>query len=189
MTFDELNAMFTGGDGMVSIMTPDERRYIWGLVAKLRGTVVEVGSAYGGTTLVMAHAGAERVYSVDNWQCGQREVFLRNIDAHAPTGIVESIVGDSVETAPQFADESCSVVLIDANHDGEHPLKDIVAYAPKVKLGGYLLVDDTGPAFPDVERAIVWINNDPRFKWDAEFMNDGPCGDNRLKMQGWKRVA
>lgn len=49
---------------------------------------------------------------------------------------------DSLEACQEFADESLDYVFIDADHEYLPVLKDIRAWLPKVKFGGYLMGHD-----------------------------------------------
>ena len=49
---------------------------------------------------------------------------------------------DSLEAATKISDESIDICFIDADHRYEHIKKDIIAYLPKVKEGGFLCGHD-----------------------------------------------
>jgi hypothetical protein len=61
---------------------------------------------------------------------------------------------DSALAARNFEDNSIDVCMIDANHDYDYVLRDIIAWYPKMKKGGILLGDDCNKTFPGVEKAI-----------------------------------
>ena len=46
------------------------------------------------------------------------------------------------------------VLVIDGAHHYEAVRADLELYVPKVVPGGYVFLDDYGPAYPDVIRAI-----------------------------------
>ena len=80
--------------------------------------------------------------------------FMDNIRACGVDDIIHAIVGDSAETAAQYADESLDFVFIDADHTLEAVRKDITAYWPKIKPGGVLGghdYDEYGPHFAACE--------------------------------------
>lgn len=60
----------------------------------------------------------------------------------------------SIEAAENYADESLDFVFLDASHDYESVMQDIVAWYPKVKVGGYIGGDDYWPTLPGVIRAV-----------------------------------
>ena len=45
-------------------------------------------------------------------------------------------------------------LVIDGAHHYDAVRSDLELYAPKVVPGGYIFLDDYGPAYPDVVRAI-----------------------------------
>lgn len=186
MNFLEALRWITDHD-MISISEPNVREYIWQCcaVAGALGPLVEVGSAYGGTTALMAlAAGRNRsVVSVDNWQCGQREVFERNM-AQLANGVnnvasVSMRIGESTPLASTFDDRSLGYVMIDATHTGPAPFNDVRAYAPKVARGGFLVMDAVANGHPDVTRAMArWLADDVsarRFRFDADFQRIESC--------------
>ena len=194
MTFEEVTEFLrigatTGGvtpEGILTLfMSAEERRYIWDCVSAHAGLpAIEIGSAYGGPTILMACAGAVPVWSIDNWSCGKRQECEANIACAGLTEQVRMLVGDSGAYASHFEDSSLGVVLVDGCHSGEKPYEDIVGYAPKVKVGGFLLVDDTGNKHWDVERALD--------RWAATgwgVVEDRVCRSNEgdVKLRGFVR--
>ena len=137
----------------MSIMIRAEREHIWELASAAKdGHIVEVGSHYGGTTILLALAANRQVIAIDNGQAGRVEEFKANI-ATAYVD-VDFRLQDSVEAAKAFPDESCAIVIVDADHEGAHPYQDICAWAPKVQPGGHLLIDDSACNHPQVSQAI-----------------------------------
>jgi len=64
------------------------------------------------------------------------------------------IKGDSVEIAKEFKYKSFDFVYIDANHQYEYVKKDIEAWYPKIKIGGYLTGHDYGGYWTGVKKAV-----------------------------------
>jgi predicted O-methyltransferase YrrM len=52
------------------------------------------------------------------------------------------LIMSSEEAAPLFADESLDFVFIDANHDYEYVMQDILLWTPKVRPGGIVAGHD-----------------------------------------------
>ena len=61
---------------------------------------------------------------------------------------------DSVDAAQSLANGFFDLVFIDADHTYDSVLKDIRAWAPKVRPGGILAGHDYGWEFPGVVRAV-----------------------------------
>ena len=68
--------------------------------------------------------------------------------------------------------EPYDIIYIDGSHDYEVVVQDIQNYAPLVKFGGFLVMDDAAtdretdnwPGHPDVGRAVnEWLDTDKRF--------------------------
>lgn len=159
MTYEEAVALITR-IGAQSIMTPPEREFLFYAARASSHRVVEVGSAYGGTTILLALAAGE-VTSIDNrGDPNTHAEFKRNLSAaglHPDGWAIEDRVHcidmDSLEAALQIEDESCGLVIVDGNHYGDYPYNDLRTYAPKVCPGGILAIDDTSCGFPDVTKA------------------------------------
>lgn len=78
-------------------------------------------------------------------------LFLANI---APISqVINPIRKPSIEAAKDYADGSLDVVFIDACHTYECVREDILAWLPKVKIGGYLAGHDYSWS-NDVKRAV-----------------------------------
>lgn len=120
------------------------------------------------------HSYAGRFHSLEQEGHTPYTKFLANV---AAWGFEECIIPHkmkSLEAAPLFEDQSLDYLLIDADHHEEMALADIEAWAPKLKVGGVLMIDDwpeTGPSraikrgltdrdYPHVceDRFAVWWN-------------------------------
>lgn len=144
------------------------RRLLDELSETVPSTWVEVGVYHGASLAWLGVDVANRgkpvtIHAVDSFAGWQgvaqgdalRRSFLTNM---AP---VREALGDrvvihdmtSVRAAQDFADASCDVVWIDADHSYEGVRSDIAAWWPKVKDGGVLGGDDW--AFGGVRRAVL----------------------------------
>lgn len=186
MTFNEVDDMLSPKSSIQSIMSVEERRYIWDLVKQFQGhEVIEVGTAYGGTAILMALAGASRVHTVDNWQCGKFNECMENIDRAGCAEMINVIARDSIEAASMFDDQSMAIVLVDGDHTGTRPYEDLCAYADKVRAGGYLLVDDTKNGHAAIEHGLArWIQEQDGFALDRICHDDA----GQEKLRGFRRV-
>ena len=88
-------------------------------------------------------------YAVDTWSGSSEhqemdivkedklyDLFLSNIDPIK--SIVTPIRKPSTQAAKDFADRSIDIIFIDAAHEYEPVKEDIIAWLPKVKIGGIL---------------------------------------------------
>lgn len=196
MTFEEVNRELSPGGGIISIMSDTERKYIWDLITSIvdkigkRAAVVEVGSSHGGTTILMEKAGAV-VSSVDNWECGQRDVFLENICKMKSDDHIMMFEGDSRNLHNKLADSYYDLVLIDGGHFDPIPYLDLANYAPKVKVGGYLIIDDISNSHPDGTVGLVKYLSEQhkeRFEIDKYFPFD-EASYHFIKLLGLRRTA
>jgi len=89
----------------------------------------------------------------DNQEGRLLEVFKNNMKP--VEGLYTAIQGDSAETASLYEDESLDFVFIDASHDYDSILKDIKAWFPKVKIGGFLGGHDFAAPYPGIQKAVT----------------------------------
>jgi len=83
----------------------------------------------------------------------QQMCKTRMLDHIRPYNNVKFLELSSVEASKQFEDNSLDYVYIDACHNYEHCLEDIITWFPKTKvLGGH---DFHKPHFPGVTQAVV----------------------------------
>lgn len=111
--------------------------------------IIEVGSWLGRSARVLALS--KRLWCVDQFdgkldgkaksQIGEKsqlDQFKENIKFQN----VRVVQGNSVEMAKEFKDDLVDTVFIDAGHTEEECYNDLVAYFPKVRIGGKMLVHD-----------------------------------------------
>lgn len=80
------------------------------------------------------------------------ERVQNRLSRYNETGRLSLLVEDSSVAAEKFPDEYFDYVYIDAQHEYDNVLKDIKAWLPKVKKGGFLAGHDYG--LPGVMKAI-----------------------------------
>lgn len=108
-------------------------------------TIVEVG-CYAGRSLTCLAAYSRaankglRIVGVDNDGIGGMQSCRQNV---ARSGLsIELIHAPSVQAAARFTDESCWLVFIDAEHLHDEVERDVRAWMPKVRPGGWLAGHD-----------------------------------------------
>lgn len=93
--------------------------------------------------------------------------------------IIRTTAQDAVAT---FADGSIDFIHIDANHNEECVLEDVMAYFPKVKDGGYILLND--PCWYSMRYTLIYLLE--RADLLSEFSRTAPyflLKKNEKKMQ------
>jgi len=66
---------------------------------------------------------------------GIYDIFCHNIKACFVDDIIRPIRMSSIEASKLYEDQSLDFVFIDANHEYEHVMKDLLHWYPKVKIG------------------------------------------------------
>jgi predicted O-methyltransferase YrrM len=152
-----------------------------------RGTVVEIGSFMGRSTLWLAagvqYAGIGRVVSIDPHAGHERpaihvehtdtfSAFLRHVEQAGLSGYVEPIREASARVAARWADP-VDLLWIDGSHAYEDVLADLEGFAPQVVPGGHVVLHDTrGRRFPGVRRAARdFFSRARRFRRIANLRN------------------
>lgn len=126
---------------------------------------VEVGSWKGKSSAYMAveiiNSGKDiDFYCVDHflgdegagWNSDLYEIFTSNMK---PVEKYYKVLHmPSVEAAAKFEDGSLDFVFIDASHDYENVKRDIIAWKPKVKIGGVFAGHDYNNFHPETIKAV-----------------------------------
>jgi predicted O-methyltransferase YrrM len=119
------------------------------------GVVAEIGISSGrsATVLLLAarHTGA-RVILVDNWK-EHFDTVDKLIDKNFYEVSSELHYLSSIDAA-QKIDDTLSLIHIDANHCGEGPEQDCIAWLPKLSSGGIACFHDYGSNFDAVTQAV-----------------------------------
>ena len=134
--------------------------------------IIETGTHMGGSALFFAHIldliGQGEVVTIDRLIHPGRPKHPR----------IRYIAGSSsdqavIDTIPLGKDPV--LVVLDADHRKAHVLKELDLLAPYVKVGGYLVVEDTNanghPVIPDHgdgpwEALVEWLPQHPEFMVD-----------------------
>src|SRR5262249_41589898 len=150
---------------------------VWELKPK---TIIETGTAFGGSALYFAHLldalGAGKVVSVD----------LKPVENNYPRHSRIAYVGGKSSTSPEELQEvrawaygladiygSPTLVVLDSDHSKEHVLDELKMYSAFVHPGSWLVVEDTNlngnPVYPDFgpgpkEALDEWLPRHPDFK-------------------------
>lgn len=120
------------------------------------GTLVEIGSFYGGSAVTVAAATRHndiRVISVesftgnlnntvDGWPLPSVTEYLKNVKHAWPYLNIDTIALPGQLAANLFEDNSLSMAFIDGDHSTPAVLRDIDIWWPKVAAGGVLAGDD-----------------------------------------------
>lgn len=128
-------------------------------------TIVEIGVYQGrGTALIcvnLINKGIDFEYhAIDHFKGSEEhnnnidyETIARN-NLNPLDGLIHIHNNDSLTQCELFPDQYFNIVYIDASHDYESVKKDINAWLPKVKPGGYICGDDYCTAWIGVYDAV-----------------------------------
>ena len=129
---------------------------------------VEVGSWKGRSSVFMAveiiNSGKNIKFDcVDTWEGSVEhldydeikekklyDIFLNNIES--VKHVINPVKMSSLEAVNLYGDKTLDFIFIDASHEYEDVKRDIIAWLPKLKIGGVLAGHDYG-VFNDVTRA------------------------------------
>ena len=169
--FREVHARFAGA-GVMNWLTEREKALHFGIAAFSSGSgiVVELGTFEGGAAMFLAagvaRRGQGRLVSVDPHFGGppwlgmathQRTFakFLAHADVCGVREWIDVRVGDSSAVAAVWPAEPIDVVFIDGDHSYLGALRDFECWAPKVRPGGWILIDDADDtALPELLELI-----------------------------------
>jgi Methyltransferase domain len=161
--------------GVQSWLTPGEMALHFGVGAFSEGSrhLVEIGAFEGASAAFAAaglkHGGRGLLYSIDPhlggppalgtapWQftLGKFETNMRNL---AVADFVKSLVCDSLSAAAVWPALPIDSLLIDGDHSFLGALRDFESWAPKLRPGGLILVDDADDvALPEVLEFVSFL--------------------------------
>jgi len=113
----------------------------------------ELGVWDGSLSQLLLDSGdVKATVTTETMRQAQREAVACTGFANYRAQIVQ---GDTADTADKVQDGSLDFVFVDADHSFHGVCRDIRAWLPKVKLGGFIGGHDYGdPNFPGVEGAV-----------------------------------
>lgn len=197
MTFDEANS-FLVQHGIESTMMEPERQFLFERAqARVGQRALEIGTAYGGTSVLLAMAGMH-VDTVDNWQCGERDRCMTNL-AHLDAATRQRITVHDMPSAEFHrirvfpARLQYGLLLVDGDHTGDTPYLDIMAFLPHLTPGAIFCVDDMANGYPAITvgaiRAIQEAAPYRTLKMLGAFVSsETPC-HTVTKMMAWEVVS
>src|SRR2546423_10104683 len=154
--------------GRPVIQLPEDLLRLQEVIAEVRpGVIVETGVAHGGSLVFYATLckalGHGRVVGVDI------EIRPHNraaIEAHPLFPLIDLIEGDSTNpdtlaSVREVVAGEAAMVMLDSNHEKEHVLRELRAYADLVAPGSYLVAMDT-----IMERLVGAARANPDWSWD-----------------------
>jgi len=141
-------------------------------LASEAGLVLEVGTAYGYSTIVMALAGAQ-VEAVDPHLEFQSLSRARgNLAAYGVQNQVRMVIGYSATVLPDLPRGAYGLAFVDGDHSEAAVAFDIAACWELLRPGGWLAAHDYCTELPGVMAAI-----------DARF----PSGPDKLSRHLWQK--
>jgi predicted O-methyltransferase YrrM len=161
--------------GVQSWLTPGEMALHFGVGAFSEGSrhLVEIGAFEGASAAFAAaglkHGGRGLLYSVDPhlggppalgtapWQftLGKFETNMRKL---AVSEFVKSLVCDSLSAAAVWPALPIDSLLIDGDHSFLGAMRDFESWAPKLRPGGLIMVDDADDAaLPEVLEFVSFL--------------------------------
>ena len=69
-------------------------------------------------------------------------IYERDLKRYGVENHVKTYVMTSEKAAPLFTDGTADVIHIDGNHSEENSSQDVGLWVPKLRAGGYLIMDD-----------------------------------------------
>lgn len=164
--FKQIEFLFEEKKRGIIRMDYAEAQFLYNSVASLDNpNCVEIGRYQGGSTILMASAGA-RIISIDAHVFKHESgVFGKRLDDYLGIvlhllGIldrVEIVVGNSQDYYNEK--ETVDLIFIDGDHTYEGVKADYYNWIDAVKVGGYVLFHDSGKArnIPEVRKFIKEI--------------------------------
>lgn len=116
--------------------------------------ILEVGSAYGFSTILMAQTGAQ-VLAVDpHTGYGSWDVFMANLNRYGVAGRVQPLRRASQDVLPGLAAEAFDLAFVDGDHSEAVAAHDCRHARRLVRAGGLIAVHDYTDRWPGVKLAV-----------------------------------
>lgn len=135
-----------------------------GSISKRPLKYLEIGVLCGANFFSVANTYASHpdseLHCIDPWEpYGENydhdsnyENFLKNLEQSEHASRIHVHKGFSGLEIPKFSNEYFDIIYIDGNHDSRHTMEDAVLAFQKLKVGGFLIIDDC--TFPSVRVAL-----------------------------------
>lgn len=171
-------------DGVEGWLTDEQADMLWryARVGPFAGTIVEIGSYCGRSSICLALGAATRqarVYCIDPWTWvpeamtsfrhitrndmrSSYERFLANIRRAGVEQWITPVPGLSHEVVgriPSFVD----LLFIDGDHTYDGVRRDWDLYTPKLTMSGCVMLHDTEPTRFGVHQLVQDLADDPRW--------------------------
>lgn len=183
--------MIAGRKGLLWITRPFFPG-MWGVIQEHVPTpkvVVELGSNVGrwASEVLRRFSSIEKLFAVDLWpHPAQMEGWRENVaDRRAVPIRGRTDAGETLARVLIYG--TIDILFVDAAHDYESALRDLLLYAPRVRPGGLILADDYHEV--DVRRAVATFlaSVDRVGKGHAEHWGGGPddVGDQWWVVKDW----
>lgn len=154
INFEELIFLFSCGHATRGIirMDLDEAALLYKYVKRITGDVVEIGTKYGGSAILIAAAmqRGQIVHSIDLVTHPRCTYVLVNLPKDI-TDKIDFIIGKSTVIAaswekPSFMRKELSLVVIDGDHAVSAVHQDVSDWGKFVHSGGYMILHDVRDA-------------------------------------------
>jgi len=99
---------------------------------------------------------------------GNYSAYLSNVVQNGFGHVCMALSAFSFDAATVVSN-TAGVLVLDGDHHYSSVSRDLSLYLPKIAVGGFLFIDDYGPYYPDVVRAVDEVfSNNSEFKIHAK---------------------
>ncbi len=149
----------------------DDMRMIRAAMGEYKGNALEIGSACGGTTLVLAEVCMGRVYCIDPWsyKAYPFEEFATNISKAGYSDRIYPIRMKSADALPLLLEDKIRFDLcyVDGLHSIPVCTYEIGMCYKLLNPGGCLFVHDIGDTCPQLAEGITKYMSEHEDEWDV----------------------